>query len=878
MSKKQLIDPLTQTQGDSTIVKTKTNFGIMFKDVPASELQPGNLELVKNGFSLGNEIQGRRGSVLHSDTAIPSVTDRTGMTCSKALTTVTKTAGPDFEAGDILGNYVVWADGTNDEITSYTDATHVEVRRSGTQASEADVYIRAARFGNGWHRSSSKVLNHIGTKLYSCNYNFDTYTEIYPISYETLGRSKSLFYNWRDDFAILFNGTGVFAVNMAAETPYYWRINSPVPETQITDVDETDILTVGRRYIYSNSALRGGLYHGNRIGDPTNDNVSTLTVEQETGTTLINEKGTDYGEVFTEKEIGVGNDSYGLIIGGIGSIGHATGVNKDIDDWRTLTGAGARLNINGLGPQDLFFDFTTVGSLNEVCTVIEDQLKVYVSSATCEIKVNAANIAVFHLTTGKISGGSFTAVGGALEPVTSPTDAGLTDISGYDAGSGCGLLCDDTEGGVIALSTSLPTSVNTYYTEENTIGDLVSGYVTKGDSALIQRDKTHFSVYGTLDIGPAGTDRNTGITNKPEVYAWIEDVPIMKAFLASEGVANLITAPIGLFTQADIGCTLTFEDTTQTVIQYLTDAAGNRTYNATSQYAEGNLGATALQSCVLGSATCLTCTQVGTTVTRASGTRAFTANDIQKPIYWAEGEISYITAYTDGDNVTVMDFNTRASQGVAIDPTSRKYTDTLRDVILKSRFGENFYLAGHRFFTPLPNNCNIGAVAPGFIVAAVKNDMTLYYSQVANGLEFRAGYYDSSLQKDSNAIEDAIQSVEYDIDGITIRCYGKTYESDPSAAYTELLKEYGITRTVLQPFKFTDDIGCVNTRSIQRVGIGKKIMITSEPEVRYYENGRYSPSLSARQLDTVLRKASTFSHSEYNPITGYLFYLASEEI
>ncbi len=884
MSKKQYVREKTQKQAESPVAYEDQVFDKWYGegDMAASTIPKGGFAKLENLNSYPHEVKGREGSYLHTTTAYP--TFATGFTASKTGTTITATVGAFLSS--YIGKYFVWPDGDNDQITGWTNATTLSTRNTSTKASVAGCVIRDAIFGNHWHADTRKQLIHLGERMYHTTYANTTYTQVYPISYESLITTKSIMSNFDDDYVMDVNSGQLFKINVKNGSPYYYRMNSPVPEAvaRPDDVTKTDDLKIGSRYLFSMTSLRGGKYTGNRVGDPDNADCPTLTIEQESGTNEKDANGVDYAEVYTEKMVGLGNETYGLIISGVGASGHAEGINKDINLWRTLSSAGFSIDFNGYGPQDIFCDFSSVDTLDDVALVIQFALRIYppMASAYVTYFIDDAGLTHFIISTGKIDGTYFTLVG--IDPIATPADIVVTDISGYDPVSGCGLLCTTAEGGVIADADTDP---NYFYTAPSTLSSTTGircAPIPDSSTWIPQRHWTHFSFYRTLDVGPAGYDPISGIGNNVNVYMWDSDIPIMKAFNISNtgqagGYLLVCSATGGTFNQADIGNVLTFQDGTVSTIQYLCDAALNRVYTETSDYAIGNtVAATASQAAVLGSSRCMTLSRTAAGVVTRTGGTAFTANDVRKPIFWADGDITYIIAYTNGNTVTDIAITAttgaKVSQGAAMDPSSRIFTDTTTDEILKARMIETFLLR-HRLFTHLPTDIDRGTVVQGFVVVGKRGDHNVYYSQLSAEREYRGGYYYAPNQYDSQ-MKDVLHSIEADPDVLTVRCANSTY-STPTNSQLEYDTDMGFKIQMLPPLSIVDNNGTTHPWSIRSTQVTQKVLLCNDYSVRFYDRSGYGEDLSKWQVEKIIRKTAHISFSAYNPISGYLLWLSTRE-
>jgi hypothetical protein len=96
--------------------------------------------------------------------------------------------------------------------------------------------------------------------------------------------------------AVLASSAGLFWIALDEAYYYMFRMNSALPSTLITDVNESGTKTYGYWYIYSAMRIKGA---GNR------DRTGTDEVQWESGTCQVAGQDKDYGEVFFEHPVGV---------------------------------------------------------------------------------------------------------------------------------------------------------------------------------------------------------------------------------------------------------------------------------------------------------------------------------------------------------------------------------------------------------------------------------------------------------------------------------------------------------------------------------------------------------------------------------------------
>ena len=848
---KQLVAPKSQLQSEDLIIREQRNWGKFIGDIPASDISPADLSYLENMHSFPEFLEGRTGSRLFSDLTLPTLID--GITAEKEDNIVTASADV-FTPSMVYNRYFVWPDDDNDEIVGFISATQVNVRNSGTKNSVGGCSIRGRVYGDYVNNKSRTVIIHIDTRLFYSNWFLDSYIEIPSESYEVLSETNTIF-NEDDEYVFAINQNGVFKIAINKSNPYYYKINSPVPTTLITPVEKTEEKLIGRRYTYGCSRLAGS-YFGSRTGNQDDENIPLGVIEQESGTNMVNDDHKDYGEVFTEKMIGLGNETYGELTCDVGGVG----INESLEDWRGIEDGTFNIEMNGQGAQTCTCDFSNIFTLDDVRATIENAIRIYWPTTTVKIIKMSTGRSRFVISTGFIDGYTTSFVS------TDPLAAG-TDISNVDAND-CGLR------GTAAVA-ELDNNIN--YTERSVIGTLEPALVRDLEPDTHQYHFTHYSVYGTLDSGPAGTDVISGRGNNPEQFIWLYDHPVMKAFTARETAGgspvSIIYADEGFFTQHDIGDTLYYENGNNTEIQYLCDADGDRVYTPTSRWAVGDGGEEALQSAVMGSETILTCTKDDKTVTLVSGTRTFTAADVRKALFWDDGTVDFITEFIDGNNVGVLESGDKTSRAVAIDPTSRKFADISTDDVLRNR-RKNF-MADHRFWVALPES-DIGTIVPGFLVVSQTGNGVIYWSQLSIARKYRGGYHNPAYQFDDK-FEDDITYLLRLPDKLAIICSRSTWTTPTNNPIIDRIPSVGIAVALLPPSELIDNIGTMHTSSIRKINTGQYSMITSEPAHRIFDGFRFSDNIAYKQVMEILKKLSTFSVTAYNGISGLIMWGAEEE-
>ena len=297
------VNPRSMPESTGIIVKSQSHFDAgVFNDIPASTCPDNGVFKLVNLINYGNRLVGRPGSKRWSNTTLPSL--RTGYSLSKTGTTVTKTVGTDFTSDDI-GNYIVHDDGAHERITAYTSAAVVTVHSSTARAASTSAWVRSPVNGMYFHKTESKHILHIGTKLYyASDIDISAWTEIYCASVDALANGESTF-GEIGQYVVIFNSGGIYKADLSSSPVIYYKTNTSVPTIAISNANTQGVsYPYGRRYVYSMLRLSGD---GPR--DRTTDGV---VVEQETGTNKVDSDYRDYGERWVASEIDTTNPATGI--------------------------------------------------------------------------------------------------------------------------------------------------------------------------------------------------------------------------------------------------------------------------------------------------------------------------------------------------------------------------------------------------------------------------------------------------------------------------------------------------------------------------------------------------------------------------------------
>jgi hypothetical protein len=176
----------------------------------------------------------------------------------------------------------------------------------------------------------------------------------------------------------------------------------------------------------------------------------------------------------------------------------------------------------------------------------------------------------------------------------------------------------------------------------------------------------------------------------------------------------------------------------------------------------------------------------------------FAATDVGKRIFWSDGTMSIITAYTSATVVTVADSTTRTDLGGGIiysptaeeDSNYRSFNDTTTDVTLRSHLSS--YWLRNRYWVPLPD-CDTGIFMQDILVGAVRGQRRIYYNELLD--DYMVGYYSSYWQK--NDVDDAIEELREYKSVFSAICSHSTVSYFPDKKIQREIPELGELVTVL---------------------------------------------------------------------------------
>ena len=797
-----------------------------FQDLDGALVPSNGVHKLYNYRAKRNGLEARGGTKLWSETTLPALEGRTGYSLTKSGTTVTKTVGEDFLTEDV-GNYIVYDDGAHERISAFISTTQVTVEISTAHTASTSAYVRGPINGPLiYHEKQGVFVLFIDRRLfYSDTITIDSWTEIVKSGISIAPMSAISDLRIFDQGLVLFNRYGLYKIDL--DNMMYWRMNSAIPDnvltTEIKGIDDVYC----RRELYKLARLDGAGQNGKRYD-------SGVSILQESGTVLPNTdtSNNDFAEIWTERPIGLGDTTYGILYGGALVAPYDT-----IVGWQSFTIGQFRITINGV-ENNIVADFTDIISMEQVASRIQTALHDFYLTALCEY-----------------SSGSFV--------ITSPDEGGSVSVT--SAGDGA----TDIGTSIMSCQAGTGDAQTPNYTRGAIVGDFE--IPVDSDTGLYDAHWNRYVLCSTLDVGEIGADPLSGTGNNTEIYIWNTDIPVAKAFTASKS-GLIITLSAGEFVPGDNGSKFRFQNGAEYALvyylsstQFMTAVIGNQTSQSAAIGGDNSLGK---------AIRVITIQQSGTTVTRQSGD-LFSSNDIGRILFLSDGTELHVVSFTDTGSVEVLENATIAIDTAAcIEPKTRKWYDTTRDnpyltsPNLRSRITN--YSLQNRFFTPMPNS-NIGEITANMLWAALRNDSIIYYCPADTNYRYQAGYHYQQEQREF--VQDAIIEISEIGDYLSIKCIHTT-RALPLNTFNSINLPQAATAIIKSAGNFMVDeqVGIKHYGGVCRVDRKQQIVITNEPGIRIFNGETYGENLATDRIVKILEKMKVGYACCYDPINGFTFW------
>ncbi len=753
----------------------------MVKNAPHEDIPDGALALLRNAHGYPTEIHPRNAAVKYTDLIPPAIDGMTGLTAYKVGDLITCN-DIIFDAADV-SNYFVWPDQEAHDLIIEIISDHViRVSNSGTKSITANCWVHGRLNLWEYHYSEQKVVYQWGTEIYVADsVELNTLTKAICVSFEEPSNTIS---DWDeiDEYGVIFNSRGTYLLSFKVDPPLIFKKNTPVPREFPASIARSKATPYRYDTTYCMSRLSG-----NGIRDRRTEGTEIL---QQSGPIEINintKPEKDYSTSWLEKKIDTTSKYNGVLTGGTLDAAQLTP-----NYWFGINNGTFRLKIND-NLQEFLVDFSLTGfgvkSLDEVALAIQSVIKTMFPFATCYFDEDH-----FVITTGEENG--------------SEIDYMMAGTSGTSIVN------------VLKMTAATGATVNNSnnYADNHIWGDF---YVPVNSAGFKEWHWTHYVQYRTTDIGYNGATPRVTLNGEdlpPLKFTYCLEVRTCAAFYARRTVDGIVISDIGEFEIHDVGCRLEWVDgDIDIILEYINE---HRVRVDASGYSGS---AKPLMACAIGGGEVVEASQSGNIVTIYDGTNILTA-DKRKTITWSTGYYSIVKSIIDSTHFEVYDEIDKDRQGYTYDPISRYINDNISDFTLRARQGElHIGLLNNRFWNKMPN-VNIGRIAPGFMVTAIRNFSEIYYCQLGETQKYLSGYYLPNRQR-SDSVENSIQQIWVIPNKIIVFCKGSTWAAQTGTPSIQKLPEFGEAYSVLY-FDIADPrIGVVDIGSIQEIGNGSLLQM-----------------------------------------------------
>ncbi len=802
MSRKRF-SPATEQFDERLIVRKQEAFqGGTVSDIAAEDIPYNAVARLVNARGHKNAIRGRTGVSEWSSMTIPE-TGSFGAVYDSVAGTL-KNSGS-FVVGDVGSTYY----GDNGDILfvkEYVSATTMKVKASsGLENTTYTSGKLVPRINAQFFDSLNSVRYFlIGSKVYARIGRESQWIE-YTILGSQPANTTSQMFKLKDKI-VLTNSSGVFMLNGVYDGKYGWKTNDVLPEHKL-DMRSPEISATrpsAYNYLYTYTRLNGN-YEEDRNSIDTYTEIETppLLVEAD----IVPHSGydpevlnTDYTTIHTNEPI----HSLKKQEWGIGVPDFNTYIN-----WVSLSednhNPSIQLVVSG-NKQAVYFDFANAESMDDVTGSLQRGLKDYSTGFSVLRKIVHDPDAVLPI----------------------PTDRNVFVIYHSDP---------DFIWSISSAETSSPDTADLVLNKALiSVPSIETMGVTIGEFRYPENrhDITHYSAYRTKDIYPYTLDpvdlTDPRIGNSSNIYSWVADIPVIDVLggsistQAGGWILDLAEA-VGDYL---IGSTYTISDTTPLTKFKVESKVSDVQY--VCSLVQGVLQDYFSSTFFTGTDTEVTASKVGQDISFTGYTPV--ESDIGKPVFWSDGTVSYLSSTT-----TTIDSNTKSSQKAYINPTSRKWYDTMSDNI---RDGYAEYLTlKTRFYDKLPQS-NLAAYNKGLLVLALRDYNKIYYTGTSDVTTI--GYHHPNQANDS--IEKGIRCLFVVGDVFSCLTTSSTHTINPKQA-TVIEDDYGAFYTLMpDAFLVNGSIGAASQFRWAQGEKGDVMVVTNEPAVRFFDGTSYTANLA----------------------------------
>lgn len=910
--------PNSQQQNERMIAKDHRSFGAgAFDDISPSKIPPNGVKWLKNYVAFDDRLEPRGGSKRWSTSQIPKLLS--GLTLTKSGATVTATGQL---AGIYAGCVVHYDDGGYDIVIDVSGSPNTCIVDSTTvHAASTAAWVAEPIFGWGYHKQKGVLLLHIGDKLYVANHNLasgGTYSlsagwnriQILACGGYAIGKNYSDIKE-RGDTLVIFNDPetanlytgGIFVLNLNHAPIECFRMNSPVPTvvpTHSYGTVKTDTNKYGYRYLYTMSKQ----YNPSSATLLNKRTTTSQILELESGPTQPDAStNKDYAEMWDDDRVGPGlsaeyYDKWNNV---------AMPADYDtIAEFAAIANGQFKATINAVA-YNITCVFTGVTSWEEVAEAVQTGLRDHFPTAVCEyvtdhlefwVPIKGTTITAIAAGTSNDISACFSTSGASqdvvwdatktLAALTCPTNGALNKA--YDLWTHYSIYrtMDIGENGIDPITGQGNNKERYVWVNDVT---LVKTFKCTISSGLDKRVTATSSVFEASDVGSSIVFSN-GVTKVIASYTSATEVDVTS--LSGLDDDDVLSGTIGaqytcLATKS--GTTITVGPTgTGTAIITAIDGTGIGTVVPTIDYSFSSLNVGDTISIDYGNGyndyTILS--KLANSITIQTpllsadapknciynfGSQTLSGPSVGQRIFWEDGSYDIITAVSNDDKTfTVETSGTKTIQGMAVNPTSRKFVDNVADTTLETRISAFSLL--NRFWEALPN-LNTGIISNGFLLGAVRNTNQIDYCQMADGYEYLAGYHNAAKQ--IALFKDPITRVILENDNAMVLCRGSMHRIPLNNYIEDKIESIGEVVVVLAGSAVVSpDIGMSDFGAMKMLTAYSAIIITSDNELRvleYTSAPQLSDDLAKDRFRKRLRKNVGRATISYDKINGILIWV-----
>lgn len=813
-------NPHSKQQAERLIIRDTIRFnGGMQKDLEPSELPNSSMYHLENAVGFVDAIEGRRGTAKFADRRLPLYRTFNCKVEDGIVTGLTDT----FDTEDFSKIACFWQDGIEKSVVIR------EVYDDGTARIDTDkipnientiVGIRGIMNGSFYDTVRSIIIIVVGDNIYHSTLYYaedevsiSEWNKVVPIGRNKIDNSYTTIHIINDTYYVN-NSHGVFRIDTANDV--YWKCNfgEPKMEEKLDDIPYLNPLQYGYRYIYTKSRFDKD-YTGNRLND---------TILHETCPPVISDYDErDYSLVYYSKPVGVKYFS-------MTSNFDITGKNeRDPLYWSSMEKVALKIRTGEVGADSsewtteyAYFDFTNVKKFLDVFTILKngfDGTSCQVELTYTEADYDSIKI-IYHFMTNRV----------------------IHEIAEYDLTDTEGVYSESSK--FYSIMYVPPSTRVVTYTDEFKVNNPIRKFTdTTGCFS-------HYSIYRTYDVSgfenPSDVLSRIRDINDPNIYTWVDDIPVMEVYQVHIVGENVVTSSWGFEPlERNIGCNVKILDTERKIIG-IYDNGVDRGYVLNSTLPLDDIDS----SIVIGYGDNTAIDNVIPLLNAdytvfISGVSDISKYKIGSLIFFSDGSTA-VVSNIDSTNIYLYDYN-EDSLGLelacASNPGTRAFNDNVSDRVLEAR--NRTLPLKTRFFQPMRDN-NLCCVIPGFYISSRKSKGEFEYCTTGNlsliGFRHQVGQV-------SDYIDGDIQSVSWVNGVVSLKTSRETYTLNTQQVYDAGDSRYNESfLSFHDPVKVSDKIGVRSPSNVVSVDSGLEVVFTNEPAIRFFDGSKYGEDISKNKV------------------------------